>query len=108
MTQAGNRLPEQKQIDHPTERVLKRGNQRDQRPVLGTERWSRAGGTTVGGLGGSALTGCCAGVELSNRRDNVGASDTETHTYSATNTHTKAKANFTLLKLHGNNAIQQV
>lgn len=70
--------------------VLQRGNQRDQRPVLGTERWSGAGRTTVGGLGGSALTGCCAGVALSNRRDNVGASDTETHTYSATNTHTKA------------------
>lgn len=107
MTRTGNRLPEQKQTDCPTERVLKRGNQRDQRPVLGTERWPGAGGTTVGDLGGSAMTGFCAGVELSNRRDNVGASDTETHTYSATNTHTKAKATFTILKLHSNNAIQR-
>lgn len=48
-----------------------------------------AGGATVGGFEGSALAGIWTGGAPSNKRDNVGASDTHkyTHRYSATNAH---------------------
>lgn len=49
-----------------------------QRPVLGIKWCPEAGGATVGGLEGSALAGIWTAGVPSNKRDNVGASNTHT------------------------------
>lgn len=58
--------------------------------MLGIKWCPEAEGATAGGLEGSALAGIWTGGAPSNKRDNVGASDTckhtDTHRYSAINT----------------------
>lgn len=69
--------------------------------MLGIKWCPEAGGATVGGLEGSALAGIWTAGVPSNKRDNVGASNTHTHRFSAKDTQTQSSRFTSIIQIIG-------